>query len=145
MLRFWVSLITGRQTKIAYKMYILCLSLFNKKLIECKWISYIKQIVDDCGMSFVFEEQLNLEKRWLYEAFLPQMKYTLKDQFLQKWEHSISEESEKYSKTTLVFCPKVCGCHFVSSELQIIGYLLNYFLGMFYTNLGHVESAHCVT
>ena len=95
MLSFWISLFTGKQTKISYKMYMLCLSLYRKRLLECKWLNYIKHIIDDCGMSFVFDTHETLEKSWLLKSFLPKMKHTLKDQIFQKWQQVVENESEK--------------------------------------------------
>ena len=95
MVNFWISLITGKQNKLSYRIFMLCISLYKKNLLECKWLSYIKQIVDDCGMSFVFDEQLTLEKDWLLKAFLPEIKYNLKDQLIQKWSNNVNLESEK--------------------------------------------------
>ena len=41
MINFWVSLITGKQSKISYKIYRMCMSLYRGKLLECHWLSFI--------------------------------------------------------------------------------------------------------
>ena len=95
MLCFWLSLFTGKQTKVSYKIYMLSLSLFRKNLLICEWLSYIKRMIDDCGMSYVFDSHENMDKKWLFQSFLPKMKYTLKDQILQKWQQAVEVENEK--------------------------------------------------
>ena len=67
------------------------MSLYRGKLLECHWLSFIEQIINDCGMSFVFNEQLTLEKDWLTKVFVPQIKYTLKDHILQKWNGKLTD------------------------------------------------------
>ena len=133
MLSFWLSLFTGRQTKMSYKIYMLSLSLFRKNLLICDWLSYIKRMIDDCGMSYVFDSHENMDKKWLFQSFLPKMKYTLKDQILQKWQQAVEVENEKcfyYKKFNYTpslknisqFFPKVFGCHYVSSVQRSILY-----------------------
>ena len=94
MLGFWVSIISGNREKLSYKMYFLCLTLYNDGLLEFEWLHFIKSIIDECGFSYVFENQLAYEGKWLKNFFIPKMKLTLKDLFLQKWNNGV-ENSQK--------------------------------------------------
>ena len=98
MISFWVSLISTKQSKISYKLFRMCIALYMGGLLECPWLDSIKQIIDDCGMSFVFQEYNTLEKQWLKKVFIPKIKWTLKDQILQKWTNSLDavENSDTY-------------------------------------------------
>ena len=86
---FWVSLISGNRDKLSYKMYFLCLTLYNDGLLEFEWLQYIKSILDECGLTYVFENQLGYEHRWLKNFLLPKIKLTLKDLFYQKWGNDV--------------------------------------------------------
>ena len=111
MINFWISIITGKQSKYSYIIYRMCISLHKDGLLECKWINYIKNIINEVGMSFVFNDHLNLEENWLQKVFLPKIKSTLKDQMLQKWVGKLSEENNEetyfyYKEFTTNYCFK---------------------------------------
>ena len=91
---FWVSLISGNRDKLSYKMYFLCLTLFNDGLLEFEWLNYIKSILDECGLTYVFENQLGYEHRWLKNFLIPKIKLTLKDLFFQKWGNDVERSSK---------------------------------------------------
>ena len=95
MLSFWVKLITGKQDKMSFKIYNLCLSLYRHGRLECKWLQKIQRLINGAGLTFVFEQQYMLDKKWLKNAFLPNIKNILKDQILQIWFNQVSLESEK--------------------------------------------------
>ena len=70
---------------------------------ECKWLSFIKSIVDDCGMSNILYSQSLYPKEWI----LLSVDQRLKDQFRQKWCTEINMSSKglcyKIFKNELVF------------------------------------------
>ena len=94
MMGFWVSLISGNRDKLSYKMYFLSLTLYNDGLLEFEWLHFIKSILDECGLTYVFENQLGYEHKWLKNFLIPKIKLTLKDLFLQKWGNDV-ENSQK--------------------------------------------------
>ena len=94
MVGFWVSIISGNREKLSYKMYFLCLTLYNDGMLEFEWLHYIKSILDECGLTYIFENQLGYEHRWLKNFLIPKVKLTLKDLFLQKWRSDV-ENSQK--------------------------------------------------
>ena len=49
MIKFWAKILTGKNTKISYKMYELLLYLHNKDIYSCKWILCIQKILQDVG------------------------------------------------------------------------------------------------
>ena len=65
-------------------------------LLICPWLEYVKKILEDCGMNYVFYQHQILDKKWLQNSFLPSIKNTLKDQELQKWTTQITEENQKF-------------------------------------------------
>ena len=92
---FWVKLITGKQDKISYKLYSMCLTLNSHRRLECKWLQKVQNLLNRTGFSFVFEEQKQLEKEWLKQSFLPNIKQVMKDQITQEWLGQVTLESEK--------------------------------------------------
>ena len=71
---FWVNLLTGRQDKFLYKLYIMCLSLYNRGLIIFKWLENVVKILNEDGFSDIFREQLLLDGKFLKNIFLPKIK-----------------------------------------------------------------------
>ena len=93
---FWVHLVSTKQEKISSKLFHICYTLYMSGLLVCPWLEYVKKILEDCGMNFVFYQHQILEKKWLKNSFLPSIKKTLKDQEIQKWTTQITEENQKF-------------------------------------------------
>ena len=97
MIGFWVNLVTSKQEKISYKLFHMCSILFLSGLLICPWLQEIKNILEECGMPFVFYQFQILEKKWLKNSFLPKIKITLRDQTIQNWAAKLnSEDSTKF-------------------------------------------------
>ena len=86
MVSFWVSLITGSQDKIVFKLYIICTKLQSEGLLKFKWLEKIISIINECGMSYVYLNQAQMDKNFLKNQFLTNIKSALKQQFIQKWD-----------------------------------------------------------
>merc|ERR1711867_247033 len=71
---FWVNLLTGRQDKFSYKLYVMCLSLYNRGLLIFKWMENVERILNENGFSSIFKNQLLLDKKYLQNIFSPQKK-----------------------------------------------------------------------
>ena len=63
--------------------------------LECNWIQKVQKILNETGFTFVFEQQEQLNKKWLKGKFLHNLKNTLKYQILQNWHNEVTIESEK--------------------------------------------------
>ena len=94
MVSFWVSLITGSHDKISFKMYAICAKLHSTGFIKFKWLEKIINIMDECGMSYVYKNQAQMDSKFLKNQFLSQIKTTLKEHFFQKWTIEIAESSK---------------------------------------------------
>ena len=69
---------------------IVCLVLDNK----CKWIEGVKYILNECGMTYVWQDQLVLFQNesnvtWIKST----IEQTLKDQFIQHWKSDLTRRS----------------------------------------------------
>ena len=69
-----------------------------------KWISYVKDILDNCGYSDIWLSQSNVMS---FDVFKARIKNRLQDQFKQDWHSQVSNCSKclnyRIFKTDLVF------------------------------------------
>ena len=54
-----------------------------------KWISFVKSIFDECGLSFIWEDQIPLNRQLLKSLILQK----LNDQFIQQWFSQMNNSS----------------------------------------------------
>ena len=101
---FWVNLLTGRQDKLSYKIYRVCLALYNRGLIIFKWMDNVVQILNENGYSSIFRDQLLLDSKYLQNIFLPKLKLTVRDQARQVLLGKLNEgDSFYYYKDLITF------------------------------------------
>ena len=93
---FWVNLLTGRQDKFSYKLYIMCLSLYNRGLIIFKWMDMVVKILNENGFSSIFKDQLLLDGKYLKNIFLPKIKLTIRDQAVQALFEKLNNERQTF-------------------------------------------------
>ena len=94
---FWVNLLTGRKDKFSFKLYLICLSLYNRKLIIFKWLEHIVKILNETGFSFIFKDQLLLNEKHLKNIFLPNIKNRIRDQAIQSLFAKINEAEYSFT------------------------------------------------
>ncbi len=102
MLNFWFRIVIGKIDKFTTKMYNVLLNLFNNNIYKSPWLSFIQKMLDDTGMSFVWNRQdmlgyvkdtmSDLEKASILNInYVKEMfKRNLKDQFIQKWRMNLN-------------------------------------------------------
>ena len=84
---YWARLITGKSTKLSKVMYDCLLHLYSAGIYESPWLLRIKQILDTCGLSYVWQEQSNISIEWLKLT----VERRLKDIFIQQWESELRQ------------------------------------------------------
>ena len=57
MLNFWLKLITGKQTKCSVVLYRIMREKFDKNTLKSSWMKAIKDLLDQCGLTFVWNNQ----------------------------------------------------------------------------------------
>ena len=90
MISYWSNLINGKQTKIAAMLYKLSAITNEEASGKFKWIEYIKNTLNNCGLSNIWHCQYQVNPEWLRQKF----KLTLTDQFKQSW-YALVENSPK--------------------------------------------------
>ena len=94
MVTFWNSLLLNKH-KLSSTFYSLMLKLYDSNQMNFKWITYIKSILDDIGLSFIWNDQTPIHK----DIIKSLVKQKLLDQFIQHWfsQLSYSSRGEFYS------------------------------------------------
>ncbi len=87
MIKFWAKTLSGKQEKLPAVLYKLVFRQYGSDVV---WHKYIKQILDDCGMSFIWNAQTVENINWLHAN----VKQTLIDQFRQFWISDIQNSSK---------------------------------------------------
>ena len=75
MINFWGRLLLDKESKISHLLYKLLLINFNNYGLENKWLMHIKNILDSCRMSDIWNQQY--ADKWVAKN----VEQVLKDQF----------------------------------------------------------------
>ena len=102
MIGYWARLILGKHEKLSFKAYQMLLYHFNGGDYKNNWIMSIKCILDDVGLSYIWNNQLCNNTKWI----VAKVKSTLRDQYIQKWHANIDSSSKgvTYKKFKTIFC-----------------------------------------
>ena len=66
MISYWSKLILGNQSKISSLSYkLLYIKDFQNKNVTCAWLNRIRCILNDCGMSYIWNTQNCISDKWL--------------------------------------------------------------------------------
>ena len=82
---FWANLVFFKNDKISRNMYTLLRQMHDKNVYTSKWMSYVKSILDTCGLSNIWSQYENVNVKWLKLK----VKQTLQDHFIQEWHESM--------------------------------------------------------
>lgn len=86
MLSFWSRLITGKHSKLSYVMYQCLLHLDRLGLYTSPWIAFVKNLLNECGMSGIWLIQNVPNTVWFRKA----VERKLMDQWISTWYHNLS-------------------------------------------------------
>ena len=67
MISYWTKLFMGKQTKICSITYRLMYHLFCTQNVNFSWLSYVKGIFNECGLSYIWEFQDFINDKWIKE------------------------------------------------------------------------------
>ena len=86
---YWARTLGGKQTKLSCTMMKILRDRHDKGAYISKWMANIKNILDRCGLSSVWESTTPISVKWLVER----VERTLQDQFLQNWRSDLESKS----------------------------------------------------
>ena len=90
MIRFWWRILNGKEFKLSYLLYkLMYINLINYGY-ENKWLSFIQNILNSCGMSNIWLDQNSYSTDWLSSS----VEQKLKDQFFQEWSENMNSTSK---------------------------------------------------
>ena len=65
MIKFWSKILTGKNSKISFKMYLLLLYLYRNNIYSCKWIVFIEFFLQDVGLNNIWLDHTVTNINWL--------------------------------------------------------------------------------
>lgn len=90
MVGFWYSLVFNAD-KLSSILYKFMYADFSQNNNVYGWLSYVKSILDECGLSFVWNNQSFVGSK---EMLLSKVEKCLQDQYAQTWHHDIFESNK---------------------------------------------------
>ena len=99
MIRFWCRILNGKEFKLSYLLYKLMYINFTNYGYENKWLSFIQNILNSCGMSNIWLDQNSYSTVWLSSS----VEQKLKDQFFQEWSENMNSTSKGLRKMYIYF------------------------------------------
>jgi hypothetical protein len=83
---YWCKLLTGKAFKLSAISYKLLHSFICNGNISAPWVKFVKDILDNCGLSNVWTFQnINFDTEWV----IAYVKLRLRDIFLQEWNSNL--------------------------------------------------------
>jgi hypothetical protein len=65
MTSYWTKLISGKQIKLCSITYRLMFHLFSTQNVNFQWLTYVKGMFDECGLTYIWNSQNFLNERWI--------------------------------------------------------------------------------
>ena len=89
MLGFWGRVLNGKSSKLSYIIYDCMLKLYNEGIYEWPWMVFLRKLLNDSGLSYVWDNHQEVNFSWLKNA----VERNLKDQWIQKWNTQLQEKT----------------------------------------------------
>ena len=81
LIKFWHKLKVDTEDKLSSSMLKTLSECSDFNIFQSDWLSKVKKILDDCGLSFVWLNPKSVSTEWLYKKIMS----SLKDMFIQSW------------------------------------------------------------
>ena len=83
---FWAKLAFVNSEKYSKIMYAIVRSMYNRNILKTKWLCNVKNILDECGLSYIWDVSDSIDIKWL----VLKVKQMLKDQFMQEGQRQLA-------------------------------------------------------
>ena len=93
MITFWHKLVTDNSEKYSAAMLHTLKECLDYQIFNSEWLLKIRQILDECGFSFVWNFPHTVTTKWLNSA----IKQRLQDTFIQQWKEKCNNCSKGYN------------------------------------------------
>ena len=88
-MNFWSKIATGDSNKISTILYKWTKKLYDQNIYKSQWLDKIKSILDNMGMSHLFNDITNVNISW----FIDTAKKRLNDIYNQNWSDQVFSNS----------------------------------------------------
>ena len=86
LMSFWLRLLNKEESSLVHKVYMIVHNLFVRDVYKAKWLCRVNNIVDNCGLSYVWPNQ-----SMMYTNQAKQLIHTrIKEVALHNWYTDIS-------------------------------------------------------
>ena len=92
MLGFWYRTMKGNEKKLSNIMYKILVNLHVRDKHSSPWLMKIRNVLEGCGLNFVWTNQANCTLSIAYISSL--VKRTLQDQYIQSWNERITTDDD---------------------------------------------------
>ena len=91
MVSYWFKICTENKPKLNVVLYKLLYNMYNMGSLQSCWITHVKAVLDNLGLSNIWLMQCNgIKREWLKSK----VKLVLQDQFRQSWSSNINDMSK---------------------------------------------------
>ena len=87
MICFWHKISCKYNTNLSNTLYKVLYELNNKELYKSKWLTYIKNILIECGLPYIFNNPSSVSSLQLKNI----IKKSLSDQYIQNWNSAVNQ------------------------------------------------------
>lgn len=111
LMSYWFRILLKDDNTYVHIYYMITLRLFNLNVYSCKWLCRVKCILDNCGLSYMWDNQQYIDNKQCKLLVHQQ----IEDQALQKWHADMASstmcKTYKLFKTELVFENYILNLH----------------------------------
>ncbi|XP_045185370.2 uncharacterized protein LOC123543357 [Mercenaria mercenaria] len=99
MIKYWVKLLTSKENSILFKTYKMLKTDVdqNNTYSKCNWAFQIKHLLDECGLSYIWQNQFNMLINY------NSINQRILDMFYQSWYGSINNSRRLETYNTLEY------------------------------------------
>ena len=109
LMSFWLRLLIKEESSLAHSVYMIAHNLFARDVYKAKWLCRVKNIVDNCGLRYLWQNQ-------------SMMDINKAKQFI----HTRIEEVASYNWYTDISTSSMCTMYrFLKKQLHFEDYLLS--------------------
>lgn len=92
---FWLRIVAGSKEKLCYQIYKILYQLTSQNSYNSPWLLYVKGILNECGLSYVWDTQFSEIMQVVNsKALIKNIKRILQDQYIQTWRSAVHESSK---------------------------------------------------
>lgn len=85
MINFWIRILDSNSNKLSSTMYQLMKNMYDKDVFKSNWLTKIKSILDKCGFSNLWSENMLVNHKWMKHS----IELRIDDMYKQNWSSEV--------------------------------------------------------